>query len=72
MSKASKQFRHTINKKKYNNRESYGVFRYGRIMSMKYAKGYCNHHNCLLCAHDFKCKHCNECKHFTPELVNAY
>lgn len=72
MSRANKVFRKTLAKRYLNAREQYGLFRYGKLMNMKYAKGYCKYHNCLLCAHDFKEKNCTRCSHFTTELINAY
>lgn len=42
----------------------------GKIMRLKYAKGYCHNHNCLLCAHDLKCKSCWKCKHFTEDFAD--
>lgn len=72
MSSKSKRFRHSISKaKRYKiNKDSYGLFRYGKIMKLKYAKGYCHNHNCLLCAHDLRCKSCWKCKHFTEDFAD--
>lgn len=73
MSKKSKNFRHSISSaKRYKKTlDSYKLFRSGKLMKIKYAKGYCCNHNCLLCAHDIKCKGCWNCKHFIEDLVNA-
>ena len=73
MSKGSRGFRHSISiSKRYKkNLNNTGFFRYGKIMSLKYAKGYCNNHKCLLCAHDIKCKSCWKCKHFSEDYAMA-
>lgn len=71
MSRNNKRFRHTVSKKFNIKSGNYGLFRYGKIMDLKYAKGYCYNHNCLLCAHDLKCKSCWKCKYFSENLVDS-